>query len=536
MEYLKSHDSSKADSQNDILSVEHGQTNTLKKHLKPRHVNFLALGGSLGVGLFVGSGGSLAIAGPVGMLISYVIMSIITMFTLFSLAEMCCFLGNEGNFVEMTTRFIDRSAGFSYTWCYALNYNLTLSSEISSICLLIGYWDQDKKLPDYATVLIFTFIVLMVNIVDVGTYGEVEFWITLIKLIMIIGSMIFCLVATCGGNPLHKTTGFQYWRDPGPFVHYLTEKPVGVFLGIWRVFVNAGYGFQGTEVVGITNSEVPNFRRMVPSLMKSIFFRILIFNVISLFMVTLMVSSNDSKLLSAINSGVANGAQSPFVIAVENAGVKVLPSIVNGGILIAAISAANTQIYIPSRTYFFGHKFGYCPRFLTITNKNGVPVYSVIFNASFGLLALLTLNNVAEQVFNWLMNLSTVFGFLCWAAIDYAYIRYYFALKKQGIDRNSLPIWRSPLQPYSSIFACLILIVISLTQGFTAFMPWNIQEFFSAYISLIIYAICWIGYKIYTWDFQQVPLSNIDVQFCEEEEEPEEERSKLSKRIDNFFK
>ncbi|KAH3666737.1 hypothetical protein OGAPHI_003186 [Ogataea philodendri] len=524
-EVSKSEESKLQDGLIETHSIEIEKDNKLKKHLKPRHVNFLALGGSIGVGLLVGSGGSLSIAGPVGMLISYVIMGFITACTLFSLAEMCSFLGSEGNFVEMITRFVDKSAGFSFTWCYALSYNLTLPSEISSICLLIGYWDTDSKLPNYAIVLIFTFVVLMVNVVDVGAYGEVEFWITLIKLLLVIGSMIFCLVATCGGNPLHKTTGFQYWRDPGPFVNYLTDKPVGKFLGIWRVFINAGFGFQGTEVVALTSSEVPNFRKLAPSLMKSVIARIIIFNVLSLFMVTLMVSSTDKNLLSAVDAGAGNGAESPFVIAVRNAGVKVLPSIVNGGILIAAMSAANTQIYIPSRTYYFGEIHGYCPKWLTKTNRNGVPVFSVIFNAAFGLLALLTLNSTAEQVFNWLMNLTTVFGFLCWAMIDYAFVRYYYALKKQGIDRQSLPIFQSPLQPYSAIFAIFILVLITITQGFTAFMPWDTQNFFAAYVSIIIYAVFWIGYKIWKKDFKEIPLSEINLEFEENVEDSEDESS-----------
>ncbi|KAG7835474.1 hypothetical protein KL942_005297 [Ogataea angusta] len=518
----------------DAASVLSLPDHQLKKHLKPRHVNFLALGGSLGVGLLIGSGGSLAIAGPVGMLLSYMIMGLITMCTLFSLAEMCSFLGSEGNFVEMVSRFVDKSAGFAYTWCYALGYNLTLPSEISSICLLIGYWDTEKKLPDYAIVLIFTFFVLMVNIVDVGAYGEVEFWITMVKILLIVGSMIFCLVATCGGNPLHKTTGFQYWKDPGPFVHYLTDKPIGKFLGVWRVFINAGFGFQGTEVVALTNSEVPNFRKLAPSLMKSVIVRIITFNVGSLFMVTLMVASNDDKLLSAVNAGAGNGAESPFVIAVENAGVKVLPSIVNGGILIAAMSAANTQIYIPSRTYFFGQKYGYCPKFLTITNRNGVPYYSVTCNAAFGLLALLTLNNTAEQVFNWLMNLTTVFGFIGWTLINYAFLRYYYALKKQGLERDELPIYKSPLQPYSAIFAASILVLITFTQGFTAFIPWDTQNFFAAYISLVIFVVFWIGYKCCTRNFRQIPLEDIDLSYPLDEEELEY-HSKAAKYMDKVF-
>ncbi|OBA14034.1 uncharacterized protein OGAPODRAFT_78328 [Ogataea polymorpha] len=483
-----------------ILSIP---DNKLKKHLKPRHVNFLALGGSLGVGLLIGSGGSLAIAGPVGMLLSYMIMGLITMCTLFSLAEMCSLLGSEGNFVEMVSRFVDKSAGFAYTWCYALGYNLTLPSEISSICLLIGYWDTEKKLPDYAIVLIFTFFVLMVNIVDVGAYGEVEFWITMVKLLLIVGSMIF-------------------------------YKPVGKFLGVWRVFINAGFGFQGTEVVALTNSEVPNFRKMAPSLMKSVIVRIITFNVVSLFMVTLMVASNDDKLLSAVNAGAGNGAESPFVIAVENAGVKVLPSVVNGGILIAAMSAANTQIYIPSRTYFFGQKYGYCPKFLTITNRNGVPYYSVICNAAFGLLALLTLNNTAEQVFNWLMNLTTVFGFIGWTLINYAFIRYYYGLKKQGIDRDELPIYKSPLQPYSAIFAALMLVLITFTQGFTAFIPWDTQNFFAAYISLVIFVVFWVGYKGCTKNFRQIPLENIDLSYSQDEDELEY-HSRAARYMDKVF-
>ncbi|KAG7897639.1 hypothetical protein KL905_005036 [Ogataea polymorpha] len=508
--------------------------NVLQKRLKPRHVNLIALGGSLGVGLLIGSGGALSIAGPVGMLISYALMGLITMCTIFSLAEMCAYLGSEGNFIEIMARYVDRSTAFAFTWSNALSFSLTLPSEISSICLLIGFWDTEKKLPDYAIVLIFTFIVILVNIVDVGAYGEVEFWVTMIKLLLFIGCILFCLIATSGGNPLHKTTGFQYWRDPGPFVNYLTDKPVGKFLGVWRVLVNAGFGYQGSETIGLASGEVRNFRRLAPTIMKSVAIRVLTFNVVSLFMVSLMVASNDSKLLNAVNSGAGNGAQSPFVIAVENAGVKVLPSIINGGILVAAFSAANTQIYIPSRTYFYGAKYGFCPKWLVKTNKNGVPYYSVLFNGAFGLLALLTLNNTAAQVFNWLMNLVTEFGFICWALINYAFLRYYFGLQKQGLDRNALSIYKSPLQPYSAIFACFMLVLVAITQGFTAFIPWNTQNFFAAYISLILYLMLWVGYKLWTRDFREIPLSLIDLS-CPEDEEDIETSNTVTKVMDKIF-
>ncbi|KAG7913634.1 uncharacterized protein OGAPODRAFT_13497 [Ogataea polymorpha] len=513
-----------------VSSVQQG----LKRNLKPRHVNFIALGGSLGVGLLIGSGGALAIAGPVGMLISYALMGVITMCTIFSLAEMCAYLGREGNFIEIMARFIDKSTAFAFTWSNALSFSLTLPSEISSICLLIGFWDTDKKLPDWATVLIFTFIIIMVNIVDVGAYGEVEFWVTMIKLILFVGSIFFCLIATCGGNPLHKTTGFQYWRNPGPFVNYLTDKPVGKFLGVWRVLVNAAFGYQGSETIGLASGETPNFRKLAPAVMKSVAIRVVTFNVLSLFMVSLMVASNDPNLLSAINAGAGNGAQSPFVIAVENAGVKVLPSIVNGGILIAAFSAANTQIYIPSRSYYYGTKYGFCPKWLIKTNRNGVPYYSVLFNGAFGLLALLTLNNTAAQVFNWLMNLVTEFGFICWALINYAFLRYYYGLKRQGIDRSSIPIYKSPLQPYSAIFACFMLVLVAITQGFTAFIPWDTQNFFAAYISLILYFVFWLGYKLWTRDFREIPLDKIDFSYPEDEEDLEYD-NKTAKVMDKIF-
>ncbi|CCE84126.1 Piso0_004729 [Millerozyma farinosa CBS 7064] len=495
-------------SENDI-QTEH--KHELKKHLKKRHVSCIALGGSIGVGLFVGSGGSLAKAGPVGMLLGYIFMGTLAISTLSCLCEMCAYLGSQGNIVEITTRYIDDSMGFAFTWSYALSYSLTFPSEISSICLLIGYWDTEKKLPDWAIVLIFTFLITLVNAIDVGVYGEIEYWIVLLKFITLIGCMIFNIITTCGANPLHKRTGFQYWKNPGPFNNYLTNRPLGKFLGFWAVNVNAGFGYQGTEVVALTSSEVEDFRKMVPSIMKTVIVRILFFNIVSLFTVSLMVSSKDKNLLDAISSGDASGAQSPFVIAISNAGVRALPSVVNGVILLAAISAANTQIYIPSRTFFFGEKKRFVPKWLSKTNKRGVPLWSVIFNGSFGLLALLTLNSTSSQVFTWLMNLTTVFGFLSWAVINYAFLRFYFGLKKQKINRKENHTYRSPLQPYSSIYALFVLIMITITQGFPSFVPWNYQDFLAAYISLIIFVVLWFGYKIYAMKFFEPKLSDINL-------------------------
>ncbi len=492
--------------------VEQGDAKLARK-LKSRHVVLMAIGSCLGTGLLLNSGSSLNTAGPVGMILGYLTMSLVSYNMATSLAEMSSYLPIDGHFVEFAIRFVDESLGFALGWTYTFSFLIIFPTEIIAMVLLIGYWDVDGIVPEWAWIIIFMVCLFLTNLVDVEKFGEIEFWLSIIKLIMAIGVILVCLIVTCGGNTDHKAIGFRYWRNPGPFNNYLTDKPVGKFLGYWSVMITAGFGYQGIEMVALTVAELPNASKILPSVMKKVLVWILGTNVGSVFFFSLVLSSKDESLLSALTEDAQTGAKSPFVLACKHiAHGNALPSIVNAVILLACFSAANTMVYIPTRTLYALAKRDMAPKFLSWTSKKGIPYPSITICALFGLLSLMTLDSTAEEVFNWLVNLTTVFGFIAWLIFMISYIRFYHALKHNKISRYDKSIfhYKSRFQPYLTYFCTFLLTIIIITQGFYAFMPWSTSNFFVCYASVFIFIILFIGWKIFKRT-SIVPISEIDL-------------------------
>ncbi|RDW59591.1 amino acid permease-1 [Coleophoma cylindrospora] len=471
-----------------------GTTAAVARRLKPRHLQMIAIGGTIGTGLFIGSGSALAKAGPVGALIAYIFVGSLVYSVMISLGEMATYIPITGAFTQYATRFVDPSLGFAMGWIYYFSWSLTYALELTATGLIIQYWDERLSIGIFIGV--FWAIITAVNFLPVSFYGEFEFWFSTIKVITVVGFLIFaiCIDAGAGQNGY---LGFHTWKNPGAFVPYLVEgnEPLGKFVGFWAVLIQAGFSYQGTELVGIAAGECENPRKNVPAAIKKTFFRILIFFVFTIFFIGLLVPSDSPDLLSAVNSGSTNAAASPFVIAAKLAGVKALPSIINAVLLFVVLSAANSNVYSGSRILVGLAEDGSAPALFYKTDKRGVPYYSVAFTAMFGLLGFLNLSAGAGTVFTWLQNIVGVGGFINWASINGSHIAFQRALAARNIPRNTLP-YVAWWQPYFAWYGLVFNILILLTQGFTCFMPWDTSSFFAAYISVILFVVLYIGHKI----------------------------------------
>ncbi|RDW65312.1 amino acid permease-2 [Coleophoma crateriformis] len=471
-----------------------GTTAAVARRLKPRHLQMIAIGGTIGTGLFIGSGSALANAGPVGALLAYIFVGSLVYSVMISLGEMATYIPITGAFTQYATRFVDPSLGFAMGWIYYFSWSLTYALELTATGLIIQYWDERLSIGIFIGV--FWAIITAVNFLPVSFYGEFEFWFSTIKVITVVGFLIFaiCIDAGAGQNGY---LGFHTWKNPGAFVPYLVEgnEALGKFVGFWAVLIQAGFSYQGTELVGIAAGECENPRKNVPAAIKKTFFRILIFFVFTIFFIGLLVPSDSPDLLSAVNSGSTNAAASPFVIAAKLAGVKALPSIINAVLLFVVLSAANSNVYSGSRILVGLAEDGSAPAFFYKTDKRGVPYYSVAFTAMFGLLGFLNLSAGAGTVFTWLQNIVGVGGFINWASINGSHIAFQRALAARNIPRNTLP-YVAWWQPYFAWYGLVFNILILLTQGFTSFMPWDTSSFFAAYISVILFVVLYIGHKI----------------------------------------
>ncbi|CAG8954202.1 hypothetical protein HYFRA_00005822 [Hymenoscyphus fraxineus] len=465
-------------------------TPVLKRKLKSRHLQMIAIGGTIGTGLFIGSGGAIAKSGPAGALIAYIFVGTIVYSVMQSIGEMATYIPISGAFTSYATRFVDPSLGFAMGWIYWFSWAMTYALELTATGLIIQYWNKDLSIAIF--IAVFWVVITALNFLPVSFYGETEFWFSMIKVLTVIGFLIFgiCIDAGAGQNGY---LGFETWKTPGAFAPYLIEgnDKLAKFVGFWAVLIQAGFSYQGTELVGIAAGETENPRKNVPAAIRKTFVRILFFFVFSIFFIGLLVPYDNPDLLS----GGSDASSSPFVIAAKLAGVKSLPGLINAVLLFVVLSAANSNVYSGSRILVGLANDGSAPKFLRRTSKKGVPYAAVACTAAFGLLALLNLSNSGAVVFNWFINISGVAGFITWACINLSHIMFMRALSAQGVPRNTLP-YESMWQPFFSYYGLFFNVLILFTQGFTAFIPWSTENFFIAYISLILFVVLFVGHKV----------------------------------------
>jgi amino acid transporter len=254
--------------------------------------------------------------------------------------------------------------------------------------------------------------------------------LSIIKIIALTGFIILAIIINCGGVPTDNRgyIGGRYWHHPGAFRNG--------FKGFCTVFVTAAFAFGGTELVGLAAAEAEDPRKSLPKATRQVFWRITFFYVVTLLLVGLIVPSDSDVLL---NSSGANTKASPFVLAIELAGIKVLPSIFNAVITISVISVANSCTFGSTRTMQALAQNGMGPKFLSYVDKKGRPLWCVIIQICFGLLAFINEATVGPTVFNWLLALSGLSYFFIWGSICLSHIRFRHAWKVQGHDLSELP-------------------------------------------------------------------------------------------------
>jgi amino acid transporter len=186
-----------------------------------------------------------------------------------------------------------------------------------------------------------------------------------------------------------------------------------------------------------------------------------------------------------------------MVIAFQQAGVSALPDIFNAILLTVVLSAASSNVYSGSRILVGLAEERCAPAFLKATSKRGVPYWATAVTGAMGLLAYMNLSANGTEAFNWLLNIVSVAGFIAWTCVLICHICFMRALKAQNIDRDTLPFKSWGGQPLA-IYGVTFTAIITITQGFTAFVPWNVEEFFIAYVSLILFAVLYLGHKIVT--------------------------------------
>ncbi|KAL1882874.1 hypothetical protein Daus18300_000512 [Diaporthe australafricana] len=461
-------DMSKIQSNGNGQVFESGGT---KRSIKNRHAQMIAIGGTIGTSLFVATGQALAVGGPGILLIAYVVMAFMVYGVVTAVIEVGAHLPVPGATMSMHCgRYMSKSLGIALGYLYVYSFGIIAAYELTAATIIIDFWPHNVHVAVWITILMAVIIALKSS--PSGCL------------------LIMSLVLMLGGGPNHERLGFRYWYDPGAMNESLVSGASGRFVAFLRVWILSGFSFYfGPELIIVTSGEMQNPRKNLPIASRQFFYRLIFFYVLSAVAIGAICASNSPGLVS----GAGNADASPWVIAIRNAGIEVLPSVVNAGILTSAWSSGSAYLYMSSRSLYSLAVSGHAPRFLAKCSQRGVPYNSVLTAALFLPLSYMVCNSEAGVVFNWFINLTNTAGYTSWILCCATFIRFRKACVAHGITSP----YQSPIQPWAAWICMILFAILCLLNGFTVLFPgeWSTGSFFSAYIGIPIFLCPWLGHK-----------------------------------------
>lgn len=500
------------------LTTDNNVREHLNRSLSPRHVNMIAIAGVIGTGLYLGTGRALHLGGPASLLINYSIIGLIVYATLLSLGEMSTYMPISGSFCSFAKKFGSESFAFALMCNYWFNDAVSVASDLTALQLVLDYWKTSESgFPYWIASLIFWVFLLFLNVIHVKIYGEAEYWLAMLKVIAIIIFFILSIVANVGHNEQHEYIGFRNWtRGDAPFVNG--------FRGFATLFVSASFAYGGTESITLTTGETKNPVRNTPKVIKTVFWRILIFYIFTVFFIGMNVPYDYSNLSEK------SVMTSPFTIVFQMVGSKAAGSFMNAVILTSVVSACNHALFAGSRILFnLGLEGYFFPKLVTRTNRYQVPYVAVLVTWAVGGLCFGSSFIGAGTLWIWLQNLVGVSNQIAWLSIGVISIRFRRGLSRQGKTHELKFVnWTYPYGPY---FVIVSVSFIILVQGWSSFSPMDVTSFFSYYVELFIFLVCWLVW----WAFKRDGfVREKDMDFVTDKYIPSERELLLNERLDNL--
>ncbi|SHS67912.1 amino acid permease-associated region [Mycobacteroides abscessus subsp. abscessus] len=412
----------------------------LKRELKNRHVQLIAIGGTIGTGLFLGSGKAISLAGP-SIILAYLIVGIATFFVMRALGELL--LSNAGyqSFTDFAVDYIGPWAGFVTGWTYWFCWIMTAMADIIAVGMYVQYWFD---IPQWVPALICLIILLGLNLLTVKLFGELEFWFAIIKVITILALIVIGVVLLVIGFKTDAgTVSIQnLWQHGGFF-----PNGISGFLFSFQMVV---FAFVGVELVGVSAAETANPKKNIPSAINKIPLRILFFYVGALIV-----------LLSINPWNQLNADTSPFVKTFTLVGIPVAAGIINFVVLTSAASASNSGLFSTSRImYNLGRQNG-GRGMLAKLNKNAVPSNALLISTVIVSVGTLLSKLIPEHAFGIVTTISAICFIWVWSIILISHIRY----KKTRPDLHQKSIFKAPLTPFINyvvlaLFAFILLVML----------------------------------------------------------------------------
>lgn len=414
----------------------------LKRGLKDRHIQLIAIGGAIGVGLFLGSAKAIHKAGP-SLLISYAIAGLAVFFIMRALGELLIHRPVAGSFVTYAEEYINPWAGFVTGWTYWFTWIVTGMAELTAVGVYCHYWFP--QIPQWLPALLVLLVLYGANMIAVKLFGEMEFWFALVKVVTIVLMLVIGLAIILSGlGILGKTASFSNLWTHGGFA------PFGL-QGVLMTLQIACFAYTGVELIGVTAGEAENPEKVLPQATNSVTYRVLIFYIGALIVIMSLVSWTD------LDPGL-----SPFVAVFDKMGIPAAADIINFVVITAAASACNSGIFSTGRMLYALAHAGQAPALLGRTNVRQIPAVGISLSAACMLIGVVLNYLVPEEVFTYVTSVATVGTVWTWGIIVWSHLQYRRAVARGEVQAVS---YRMPGAPVANVF---VLVFLVLVVGFLA--------------------------------------------------------------------
>ncbi|WGW11940.1 amino acid permease [Saxibacter everestensis] len=415
----------------------------LKRSLSHRQMTMIALGSALGTGLFLGSGTAIGIAGP-GVILAYIIGAVLAGIIGGALGEMTSRNPVRGAFGAQCAMYLGPSAGYLARWCYWAAAVIAIGGEVVAAATYLQFWWP--QLPLWVGITFFALVIIAINVMSVRSFGVIEFFLSGIKVIALSVFILIGLLLIVFGLPETPATGLTAWTADGGFL------PNGIG-SVWLVMAVVMFSFVGVEMISISAAEAKEPERSVRTAMRTLLIRLAAFYVVSIAIIVAITPWRQA-------ADVAGVQASPFVTVFTGVGIPAAASVTNIVVLIAAISAANANLYGSTRLLHSLAHDGLAPRPFRHTSTGGVPVPALLLSAlGMVLAAVLAVSNVAN-IFVLLVSIATFGVLVTWVLILLAFISY----------RRSNPVGKAPYTLIGGIPAAVLGVIGIVGVAATAFV------------------------------------------------------------------
>jgi len=406
----------------------------LQRRLSQRQLTMIAIGGAIGVGLFLGSSVTIELAGP-GVIVTYLLSALIAMVVAYSLAEMAVVHPVSGSFGIYAEKYLSHWAGFCVRATYGLVQIIAIGAEVTAVAIYFAFWFP--SVPGWTWVVLVSAGLVVVNSMQVGNFGEFEYWFAMIKVVAILAFIAVGLALITGLGSGHAIGLANLTQNGGFFPHGLR--------GVWLALTLAITSYMGVEVVAVTAGEAQEPEKSIPRAMRTIVFRLIFFYVFAIAVMLAMTPWN--------RTGSTSVSGSPFVRAFATAGIPYAPSIMNLVVITAALSSANTNLYLSTRMLFSLSRGQYAPAWLSRLSSNGVPHRALAISAGGMVAAILLAIFAPKGAFLLLYGTAVAGMFFVWIVILLTHLRFRQSISRQTQKNLPLKLRAHPLPTLASIAA-----------------------------------------------------------------------------------